>query len=460
MTRIMPPQSSDAHAQIIRDIASRIERLPFSRWHLKARFLIGTATLFDAFDALTIAQVIPVLRPEWSLSPHQIGFLISTGYLGQLVGAVLAGFCAERWGRLPIMIGAITIMSVMSLLCGFAWSYESLLFFRIIQGFGLGAQVPIAAAYISEIAKAHKRGRFFILYECVFSFGLFVSGFIGSIIVPRLGWRAMFFIGTLPILIAISLRAFLPESPRWLASRNRGTAARAAMNRIEAEIEKSIGEERPPPSAVVAVETHPTSWRDIVGPRYLKRSLVIWTVWFATFLITYGLGTWLPTLFQTVFHLPLETALRYGTIGSATQLLGGLAAGFLTDRIGRRALFITSFVGSGLALLGLSIAGTSSVGPFMILSGTAYFFAGLSVLGIYLYTPEMYPTRARALGTSLGTAWLRLASMVGPVIVSYFVARQIGTVFLVFAVVAFAAGVIVLLFAPETTNRSLEDISP
>lgn len=459
MTNISMGTSDSAHAEVIRDVAARIERLPFSRWHLKARILIGTATFFDAFDALTIAQVLPVLRPLWKLSGPQVGFLISTGYLGQLVGALVAGMCAERFGRLPTMIGAICIMSAMSLACALASDYETLLVFRTIQGLGLGAQVPIAAVYISEIAKAHKRGRFFILYECVFTFGLFASGLIGSFVVPHLGWQAMFFIGVLPIIIGVSLGFVLPESPRWLASRNRVADAKAAMARIESEIEASTGQKLVPPTEWVPADPRRSSWRDLVGPDYIKRTVVVWVIWFSTFLITYGLGTWLPTLYRSVFNLPLETALRFGTIGSLMQLAGGLTAGFVIDRIGRRRLFMVALFGAAAALLSIWYVGLTSVPQFVVLSGIAYYFAGLSVLGIYLYTPEIYPTRARAIGTALGTAWLRLASMVGPLIVGFFVADGIGMVFLVFAAVAIVAGIVVSALAIETTNRSLEDIS-
>lgn len=459
MKNISMGKADSAHAEVIRDVAARIERLPFSRWHLKARILIGTATFFDAFDALTIAQVLPVLRPLWKLSGPQVGFLISTGYLGQLVGALVAGMCAERFGRLPTMIGAICIMSVMSLACAFASDYETLLVFRTIQGLGLGAQVPIAAVYISEIAKAHKRGRFFILYECVFTFGLFASGLIGSFVVPHLGWQAMFFIGVLPIIIGVSLGFLLPESPRWLASRNRVADAQAAMARIESEIEASTGQKLAPPTEWVPADPRRSSWRDLVGPDYIKRTVVVWVIWFSTFLITYGLGTWLPTLYRSVFNLPLDTALRFGTIGSLMQLAGGLTAGFVIDRIGRRRLFMVALFGAAAALLSIWFVGLTSVPQFVVLSGIAYYFAGLSVLGIYLYTPEIYPTRARAIGTALGTAWLRLASMVGPLIVGFFVADGIGMVFLVFAAAAIIAGIVVSALAIETTNRSLEDIS-
>ncbi|HTH96608.1 MAG TPA: MFS transporter, partial [Stellaceae bacterium] len=155
----------------------------------------------------------------------------------------------------------------------------------------------------------------------------------------------------------------------------------------------------------------------------------------------------------------LETSLRFATIGSLMQLSGGITSGFLIDRLGRRRMFCIAFFGASTALIVLWYLGVSSVLQFMICSGVAYYFAGLSVLGVYLYTPEIYPTRARAFGTSLGTAWLRLASMVGPMIVGFFVGSGIGTVFLVFAGFALAAGITVLFFAIETAGKPLEEIS-
>src|SRR5258708_22886344 len=89
------------------DISSRIERMPISSWHVKARILVGTATFFDAFDALTIAQVLPVLAVLWKLTGPEIGFLISVGYLGQLLGALFFGWLAERKGRVVAIIFAV-----------------------------------------------------------------------------------------------------------------------------------------------------------------------------------------------------------------------------------------------------------------------------------------------------------------------------------------------------------------
>src|SRR5262249_37703471 len=108
----------------------RIENTPFSRWHTKARVIMGSATLFDALDALSLAFVLPVLVGLWHLSPGQIGFLIAAGYLGQVVGALLFSWLAERYGRVPSATATVGLMSVMSIACAFAGNFQMLFMLR------------------------------------------------------------------------------------------------------------------------------------------------------------------------------------------------------------------------------------------------------------------------------------------------------------------------------------------
>src|SRR5258706_12978648 len=127
---------SAAPAGAVDNVVARIERLPTSWWHVRTRIIVGVATFFDAFDALAIATVLPVLVPMWKLTPPQIGILISAGFLGQLAGALLFGWIAERFGRMPAMIWSIATFAVMRLVCAFAWDYNSLLAFRGLPGIG------------------------------------------------------------------------------------------------------------------------------------------------------------------------------------------------------------------------------------------------------------------------------------------------------------------------------------
>jgi putative MFS transporter len=444
----------------IDEIVSRIERLPISGWHVKARVIIGVATFFDAFDALAIAFVLPVLVSLWKLTAPQVGFMISAGYLGQLFGALLFSWLAQRFGRVRAMVWSVLLFSIMSIGCAFAWDYQSLIVFRTLQGFGLGGEVPIAAVYISEITRAKGRGRFVLLYELVFPIGLVGAAVLGSWVVPNLGWHYMFLVGAAPAILALFMQRLLPESPRWLAVRGRHKEAEASISYIERETEKSIGKPLPSTQPVVTTRQLPASWSDLFGAQYLRRTLVVWLMWFAAYLITYGLTVWLPTIYRTVFHLPLALSLQYGLLTQVMGLLGTLTCALTIDYFGRRPWFAASFAGSAIALGTLWFIGASSPERILAMVSVAFFFSSVLSIGVYLYTPELYPTRARAMGVGIATAWLRLASMIGPSVVGLMIGGGLENVFLAFGLIAAMAAVVTALFAIETNGRVLEEISP
>jgi MFS transporter, putative metabolite:H+ symporter len=442
------------------DVVARLERLPASWWQVKARIIVGVATFFDAFDALVIASVLPVLVPLWKLAPPQIGFLISAGFVGQLAGALLFGWIAERYGRMTAMIWSIALFALMSLVCALAWDYSSFLVFRTIQGIGLGGEVPVAAVFISELAKARGRGRFVLLYELVFPIGLVAASLVGLWVVPHLGWQYMFVLGALPALLALALRRLLPESPRWLAVHGRNAEAQAAMALIETETQKATGQPLPPVQPVVSTADKPASLADLFGPLYLRRTLVVWVIWFAAYFVNYGLSIWLPTVYRTVFKLPLDVSLRYGLITQAVGLLGTLICALTIDYVGRRLWFALSFAAAALALAALALFPAPTAEQVLTCMTIAYFFVSTINIGVYLYTPELYPTRVRALGVGVATAWLRFASIIGPTVVGMMLAGGLPSVFVTFAIVAAIAAVITGLFAIETKGRVLEEASP
>lgn len=442
------------------EIVARVERLPVSWWHVKTRIIIGVATFFDAFDALAIASVLPVIVPMWKLTPPQIGILISAGFVGQLLGALFFGWIAERFGRMTGMVWSIGTFAIMSFVCGFAWNYESLLIFRLIQGFGLGGEVPIAAVYISELARTNVRGRFVMLYELVFPVGIVAASVLGLWIVPAFGWQYMFFIGAIPAVLVLFLRQVLPESPRWLASAGRLREAEEAIALIERETEKATGQPLPTPQPIVVVEKKKASLSDLFGPLYLRRTLCVWVIWFTAYLVNYGLSIWMPTVYRTVFKLPLATALQYGLITTVCGLVGAAIAAFTIDRVGRKVLFGVSFAGGGAALIVLSQITNPTSEQVLICISIAYLFVNVINIGVYLYTPELYPTRVRALAVGAATAWLRLASIIGPTTVGFMIAGGLNSVFLSFGAAALVAAAITLIFAVETKQRILEEVSP
>ncbi|HEY6340949.1 MAG TPA: MFS transporter [Bryobacteraceae bacterium] len=447
-------------------IVARLERLPLSWWHIRARVIVGIATFFDAFDILAITFALPVLAELWKIAPQQIGLILSSGFAGQLVGALIAGSLAERFGRLRIAGVTIAIFAMMSLVCAFAWNPHSMMVFRFLQGIGLGGEVPVAAAYISEVAHAGNRGRFFALYELIFPLGLLSTAILGYWMVPRLGWQSMFYVGAAPALLVIFLRRLLPESPRWLASKGRLWEADAAVSRIEGVIIRS-GTALPPPTveplagSLRSPQSPPTHWSELFRGIYLRRTLVAWCLWFCTYIVSYGLITWLPTLYGTVFHVSLTKALGYGLITQCIGFVGSISCALLIDRVGRRAWFIGAFFGAALSLFALSLFGVASATSVFACASAGYFFVASLSLLVYLYTSEIYPTRIRAFGCGVASAWLRLASAIGPGIVAFMiVSHGLRSLFAVFGAFALFGGLATVLAGIETRSRLLEELSP
>ena len=457
-------------------LIARLERVPFSRWHLRARIIMGSATFFDAFDALSLAFVLPVLVPLWKISAFDIGWLIAAGYLGQFVGALLFGGLAERYGRVPSAAGATALMSVMSLACALAGNLPTLLVLRLVQGIGVGGEMPVAAVYINELSKAKGRGRFFMLYEMIFPVGLMVTGQVGALVVPTLGWRVMFLIGAVPGLLIAGLLLRLHESPRWLIRKGRLAEAEAIIQGIEASASgdpattkitrntnSTIGSPDPPDLRDLRDlrgSVDRTRWTELLSPIYRGRTAIVWTLWASAYFITNGLNNWMPTLYNRVYGLSLDQSLRAGTLTNVAQVVILLGCAFAIDRTGRRGWMTVCFAAGAILLAALGSFASGSVTAVIVLVTLSYGIVGSVNAVLYLYTPEIYPTRMRAIGTGSATCWLRLASAAGPLLVGYLVAAQgIGAVFLMFA----AAGLVGAVAATkvlETRNRRLEDIAP
>jgi len=453
---------SDAHRAANAELVARLERLPVTRRLLLVRVIIGIATFFDAYTVLCIAFAMPSLVSEWKLSPAEVGLIISAGYIGQLFGAVIFGSLAEKFGRLKVLFFTIVLFVSMDIACLFAWSGMSMLVFRFMQGIGTGGEVPVASAYINEFIGAHKRGRFFLLYEVIFPIGLMFAGMAGFFLVPIYGWKAMFLVGLVPSVLTLPLRWFMPESPRWLASKGRIDEADAVVRMLEND---AIKHGLPLPEPVVRPldpkATAKSDWRELFRGIYLKRTLTIWSLWFCAYMVNNGLITWLPTLYKSVFKLPLQTSLAYGWITSGVGVLASIVCALLIDKVGRRPWYSWAFLLAMLPLILLTTLGATSPVEVLILATCAYAILQTVTFSLYLYSSELYPTRLRALGTGFGSAWLRAGSATGPILVG-FVVGDLGIryVFSAFAAIALIGGIITLLYAIETKGKVLEELSP
>ena len=183
-------------------------------------------------------------------------------------------------------------------------------------------------------------------------------------------------------------------------------------------------------------------------------------LWIAAYFVTNGLNNWMPSLYKTVYGMGLQESLRASSLTNVAQVITLLGCALLIDRIGRKAWLVTVFTVGGVLLVILGAGAASDATNVIVLITLSYGIIGSANAVLYLYTPEIYPTRMRAIGTGLATSWLRLASAAAPAIVGL-ILRASGTaaMFLMFAAVSFAGGLIALRMI-ATQQRQLEEISP
>ncbi|WP_188130923.1 MFS transporter [Paraburkholderia panacisoli] len=443
-------------------ISARIERLPLTRWHARVLGVVGFVHMTDAFDALTIAFVMPVLIGLWHLTPADAGLLVSGGYVGQTIGALFFSAAAERFGRLRVLRWILVILALGSLASAYAPSYAVFIALRFFQGIGLGGESPVSATYMNELCPAKIRGRLIFILQSTFALGNLIAAIAAMWLIPAYGWQAMFVVGALPIVLAAILPRTAPESPRWLAINGRAAEA----NRIVERIEKSMPAAdyaRLPALEIVEtrVDERKESFRSLFKHGFATRTLVVWLMACCASLTTYGILVWLPSLYRTVYHLPLNVALRYGMVSMIATLIGTIVGIFVIDYLGRKKTFAIAFLGAAVPMLYLAFSGTHvPAEQVSVLASISVAMIAIVQCGVYVYAPEVYPTRIRASGAGAASAITRVSSVIGPVIIGALLTYlSVEAVFGYFAIVSLLGSIVIGAFALETGGRTLDEIS-
>lgn len=437
-------------------LLDRLEALPVGRFHYKLLLVTGLGWLFDSMDTGLIAFILPVLAKEWGLAPGQMGLIGSIGLIGMALGAVVSGTAADRIGRKKVFTITVLLYSIASGFCALAWSYESLLFFRFLVGFGLGGELPVAATLVSEYAPSRVRGRFIVLLESFWGLGWIAAACIAYFFIPVYGWRMAFLIGALPALYVCLIRLHMPESVRYLLARGRVTEARNIVASIEAKLQVpsapfSDDDERMP----VATKA---SFRELWRKPFVSRTVMLWLVWFGINFSYYGIFMWLPSLvFQQGFTV--VKTFEYVLVMTLAQLPGYYCAAWLVDKIGRKYTLSSFLLFSGVASYFFGHASTAST---LMIWGAVMSFFNLGAWGVlYTYTPEQYPTAIRALGSGWAAGFGRFGGMAAPVMVGVLLGQQFdfGGVFYMFAFVFAAIAVVVMGMGMESKQKNLESMT-
>jgi MFS transporter, putative metabolite:H+ symporter len=440
------------------NLVNRLEMIPAGKFHYQLLFITGLGWMFDAMDTGLIAFILPLLAKAWNLTTAQMGLIGSMGLVGMAVGAVFAGELADRFGRKHMFMATLVLYSVATGLCGIAWSFESLLFFRFFVGFGLGGQLPVAVTLVTEFSPTAVRGKFIVLLESFWGVGWLVAALVSYLVIPHFGWKFAFILGAVPALYVFYIFHWIPESVRYLLNKGRVEEAEKIVRRIEASCNMPSPEAG---SIQLELETEPigkVSFKELLTPAFIKHTLMLWGLWFGIVYSYYGIFTWLPSLMVTNGFTEIRS-FEYVIVMTIAQLPGYAAAAYCVEKFGRKATLVSFLICCAICAY---FFGQSTSSTAILSWGCGMSFFNLGAWGVvYSYTPELYPTRIRALGSGWAAAIGRIGGVLAPTIVGIMLAGQsdFNSIFVMFTVVMVGAAFLVSVLGKETKGVRLDEIS-
>ena len=435
--------------------ASHAESTTFRPFHLRLLLLTSLAFFGNGIDASVMSFALPGMTREWRLAPADVAFVLPMLGIGQLIGAIVVGSLVDRVGRRLSFALTSTLAGVGIGLSSFSSGPLMLAALVFLGGIGFGGVAPAAGAIVSEFAPPAYRGRMLAWTQIFWVMGWSLAATLGGWFEQALGWRGILALGALPVLIGLVSWLTVPESPRYLLSRGR----RAEAEHVADTLRRRHGVLIPLDYAPPARRTGSTlgSVASLWSRSYRRRTFALWTTWTAMNAAFSGPIVWLPFVLQ---NSGAAQPLQFSAFAGYAMLPGGILALLLIDRFGRRPLMLAS--------LGVAAAGGLTMAlardPLLITVGGAALAGGaLAAWPVALgWSAEQYPTRLRGTASGWASGVARLGSIGAPA----FIGSVIGaggeghvTALLPFGLLLLASVVSVALFARETANRSIEELS-
>ncbi|WP_174363152.1 MFS transporter, partial [uncultured Caballeronia sp.] len=375
---------------------------------------------------------------------------------GMLIGAFTAGLLGDAYGRKFTYQFNLAIFGIASIAGSLAPSMNWLIACRFFMGLGLGAEIVVGYGSIGEFIPPAVRGKWSAYLSLITNSALFFSTYIGYLIIPTIGWRAMFAVVGVGALGVWVLRKKMPESPRWLESKGRFEEAEAILAGIEAETAQ--GRALPAIVEPAAAPIKATSLGSLFRPPLLRRTLLAVVIQIAINVVIYGFIVWVPTFLIKQGH-GMASSLGYSSLMALGGPAGALVGVLIADRVGRK----NGLIGVGIlaAIVGWLYGNSTSVEMATLLGFLLFTMTYLMVaLGVATYIPELFATENRMRGNGIAGSAGRLSGIVAPQIVVLMYATGgikdvlsviIGALVLMVAVLA--------VFGVETNRRSLEEIA-
>jgi putative MFS transporter len=456
-------------------VAQVLDRIPVGRFHHRLLAICGSAWAFDGMEVIIISFTLGLLTDAWALSGLNAGLLGAASLMGMILGNWGWGNYADRYGRKGAFQWTVLMYSVFTGLTALAVGFGSGFVLRFLTGVGLGGALAVDTSYLSEHLPTDRRGRYLVYLDAFWPIGnllavllawLFLSVFAGAdgtIAVPMFGavdnWRVLFVAAAFPALLVFVIRSQLQETPYFLARQGDIDGANERLEAIATENGTTVE-----PISASQVSTGPRATFSRLFETDLRRQTVtIAAAWFAINMGYYGVFIWLP---QTVGAAGVVGNIYlYFVVIALVQIPGYLSAAYLVERWGRKPTLGVYLVASGLFTfvfaatmpdVGLFGSQLSGFWPFFLGLLAASFFSLGAWGAIYAYTPELFPTEARATGNGFAGGVGKIAAVLGPILAGALVETGYLSAIAPLAAAFVLGGVVVLLYGRETMGQPLD----
>jgi AAHS family 4-hydroxybenzoate transporter-like MFS transporter len=377
--------------------------------------------IMDGFDVQAMGFVATTMFAEWNVPAPTLGGLLAWGNSGVLVGAIAFSMLADRIGRRPVLVWATLFFAAMTIATAYAQNIEQMRLLRFIAGIGLGSIIPNATALVGEYSPKRTRVAWIMCITVGFTAGAAIGGFVANALIGAFGWRSVFiFGGVVPLIIALLMFVWLPESLQFLAVRKQ------RLDRLARWLKELDPTLRVDPGTKFT--TNEASRRGVPfwhlfleGRAFV--TILFWIVNFTNILVLYSLSGWLPLIFQNLMGYERSTAILLSTVVQVGGTVGAFGLAWLITRAGFTPMLALTF-----AVATASVALIGQPGLSLPMLYVIVFIAGWCIVGgqpgLNALSSSYYPTDLRSTGVGAGLGVGRLGAIVGPMIGSALIAQQ------------------------------------
>lgn len=445
-------------------IGERLDRMPWTSFHSRVTLALGIGWLLDAFEVNVIGNVLGILKKLWHVTDVQASALVTVWLIGIMVGALLFGYLADRFGRRKLFILTLLLYSSFTVISALSPGYYFFMVFRFLTAIGVGAEYSAINAAIGEIIPARFRGRANATVMNFWPVGAILAALLSlyfiNLLPPSVGWRFAFGLGAIVALFTVWARRTLPESPRWLLQRGRKKEALGVMQQIETH-----------PDHFDQSAQH-TAQQESKSPGFFKQVLTLMRnhpgrlalgslLDFTEAAGYYGIFAFLPLVVLPHVNITEEKVPWFFLIGNLGAVAGGALAAILLDKAGRKWTVTLFYLTAAASMIVMGVATLHRSAECVLASFVVVNFCATgSWVSAYPTFSEIFPTRLRSTGIGFSVAFGRIGAAISPLILVALAQRVsimdafglLGAFYLLGAV----AMVPWILWGPEGRGKSLE----